>query len=633
MARISQADMLRDARRRVDAARRWRSDDEGLDAKWRRLIDRYDGKHFPPGRNGEDRIAVNLSFSTINVLGPSVAVNNPKITVTPRKPEDEDRATILEVVINYWWKHHKMQPALRLATQDALICGIGWLKVGWKYREQEVEMSEEEAIEEIAARMQELDEFASRNPALAGGLPTDEEIAAEIGTMKVETLEDRPFLERISVFDMFVDPLSTSLDDAMWVAQRIVKPLDEVKADRRYESSVRSALQADAYDRTLHHRKQNRRIEDESEMVTLWEFYDLRKGTVCVFAESGDGFLVKPRPMPLPFGHPFIHIRNYEVPDKFYPKGDLEEIESLQDELNKTRSEMMNHRKRYKRKYFYRESAFGQAGIAALKSDDDNVMVPVLDDNQPFQDIFQPMPQTSLSPELYNYSQQIEADIDIVSGISEYARGSAPEIRRTATEAAILQDAQNARAADKLAKIEGAITDVARKLVQIAQQFLTGEHVAMIYGSDGLPLWVPYTRDDIVGEFDFEVEGGSTQPQNDTQRRQNAISMLQALAPLVGTVIDPRELARHLLQFGFNVRNPEKFLMQQDPMAGMPPQDPNAQQQPQQMPQDPMAALMQQMSADPAMGMGAQAVPQPMGIVDELSGQMGVDAAMAAFGR
>lgn len=626
-ARATTAERLKETRRRVDAARRWRADDEKLDDKWRRLVDRYDGKHFPPGQNGEDRIAVNLSFSTVNVLGPAVAVNNPKITVTPRKPEDEDRSAILEVVLNYWWKHHDMQRPLRLATQDLIICGIGWLKVGWRYKEREVDMAEDEILEAIAARMQELDGFAAANPELAGGLPTDEDIVAEIGTTKTETLEDRPFLERVSPFDVFVDPQATALDHAAWVAQRVVKSLTEVKSDKRYDSKVRSQLQSDTYDRTLHRNDQRRRrIEDDAEMVTLWEFYDLKAGTVCVFAESGDGFLVKPRPMPLPFGHPFIEMRGYEVPDRFYPKGDLEELEPLQDELNRTRSEMMNHRKRYKRKYFYRESAFGAAGIAALRSDVDNQMVPVIDDNQPFSDIFAPMPQTSISPELYNYSQQIEADIDTVSGVSEYARGTTPEIRRTATEAAILQDASNARAADKLAKIEAAISEVARKLTQIAQQYLTGEHIAMIYGRDGLPLWVPYTREDIVGEYDFEVEGGSTQPQNDTLRRQNAISMLNALAPLLGVVIDPRELSRYLLQNAFNIRNPDKFLVPQQGGMPMGPQlaDPMA---------DPMVA-QEQMPADmpPAdMFGGTDAVPPEL--AQQLAGQVGLNTSLMSFGQ
>ena len=38
---------------------------------------------------------------------------------------------------------------------------------------------------------------------------------------------------------------------------------------------------------------------------------------------------------------------------------------------------MLNHRKRYARKYLYMEDAFDEVGIDALESDDDNTMVPV----------------------------------------------------------------------------------------------------------------------------------------------------------------------------------------------------------------------------------------------------------------
>ena len=58
----------------------------------------------------------------------------------------------------------------------------------------------------------------------------------------------------------------------------------------------------------------------------------------------------------------------------------------------------------------------------------------------------------------------------------------------------------------------------------------------------GGSLWVPYTREDILGEYDFSVEAGSTQPMNDTIRKQQAVSLLNAIAPLVGTVIDPTAL-------------------------------------------------------------------------------------------
>jgi len=305
----------------------------------------------------------------------------------------------------------------------------------------------------------------------------------------------------------------------------------------------------------------------DDDRITLYEYYDIESNTVSVCAENGDEFLLDPIPMPYAYGQPFIMLRNYDIPDRFYPLGDLESIESLQLELDKTRSQLMNDRKRYARKYLYHERSFGPEGREALESDDDGRLVPVVDENKPLSEVVVPMPQSPLSPEIYAYSNIIEQDINTVSGVNEYARGQMPEIRRTATEASIIADAANARAADKLAIVELAIGRIARRVLQLMQQYMTGEQIARIAGPDGQDQFVSYVREDIIGEFDFTVEGGSTQPINDTIRKQQAVSLLNAIAPLVGTVIDPQALALHVLRDGFDIKNPEKFLVQQQPMA------------------------------------------------------------------
>ena len=269
-------------------------------------------------------------------------------------------------------------------------------------------------------------------------------------------------------------------------------------------------------------------------------------------------------------------IRNYDIPDYFYPMGDLEAIEPLQRELNATRTQMMNHRKRYSRKYLFKESAFDADGRSALESDYDNVLVPVASDEN-LQNVVAPFPAVLTPPEFYRQSDIIEGDIQTVSGVSEYQRGGVPEIRRTATEAAIVQDAANARAADKLATIEGAIAEVAYRLVALAEQFMTGEQVARIVGKDGEPLWVTFDSDYIAGEFDFEVEAGSTAPVNESFRRQMALQMVDAMSPFAGAgLINMPALAAHVLQFGFGIKNPDQFIQQAPPpppqMGGMPPE-------------------------------------------------------------
>lgn len=617
MARISRADRLGQNRQKLQSARRWRSD-QGYDQTWRRMIDLYRGKHWPSSTVGRtDLIAVNLSFSTINVIAPSVAVNHPKVVVRANKPENEDRAAYVEAVVNYLWRHHDFRSPFRRAVKDFLIVGHGWVKVGWKFKETETDLNEQQLNDMAERQMMEADAFAMESPELAGDLPSDEDIIAALPRTEMSVVEDQPFVERVSPFDMFVDPEATCLDDASWVAQRIIRSCKDVHDDKRYRPSARKSVGADSssamYSDGPPQRQEADEYRGEEELCTIWEWYDLASNTMAVFAENGDGYLVEP--VAMPYGRaPFVMLRNYDVSDQFYPIGDLEAIAPLQMELDKTRTQLMNDRKRYARKYLYHERSFDQAGREALESEDDGRMIPVVDENRALQDVVVPMPQVPVSPEIYSYSDIITSDINQVSGVSEYSRGSLPETRRTATEASIIADAQNARAADKLAIIEIGISNVARRVVQLMQQFMTGEAMARMTKPDGENLWIPYSREDITGEYDFTVEAGSTQPFNDTMRRQQAISLLNAVAPLIGQVIDPTAIARYVLQAGFNITDPEKFLME-------PPPAPDASGTEQGMPSmDPAAAegLEPQAGANQAMG------GVPPGLLAQLQNQMGV---------
>jgi hypothetical protein len=598
----------------------------GYDSLWRRMTDLYRGRHWPRGASSnEDMITVNLAFSTINVIAPSVSVNHPKIVVIPNSQENEDRSAFVEAVVNHLWRHHDFRKPFRRAVKDFLIFGHSWVKVGWKFLEQERTLGEGERDEMLEEALMEADAFAAEDPILAGGLPTDEEMAANIPQTTMMVVEDQPFVERISPFDIFVDPEATCLEDAKWIAQRIVRPLEEAQADKRYKASVRKNLSADSLLYPMYavtSRQQQEEYLDTEERCVVYEYYDILENTLSVLPQSGDQFLIDPISMPYAYGQPFVMMRNYDVPDFFYPMGDLEALESLQLELDKTRSQMMNARKRYARKYLYHERSFGPEGREALESDQDGRLVPVVDENKPLIETVVPMPQTPLSPEIYNMSEIVEGDINTVSGVSEYARGQMPEIRRTATEASIIADAGNARAADKLATVELAIAQIGRRVIQLMQQFMTGEQMAQVADKGG-SLFVPYGRDDIVGEYDFSVEAGSTQPMNDTIRKQQAVSLLNAMAPLVGTVIDPAALAKHVLMNGFGIKDPDKFMMQQQPQqvpgeggpeGAAPGAGPGADQMPPGMP----------MGGQPE-GAFSPTGGVPPELLAQIQGQMGVD--------
>lgn len=555
MARPSNSDLLARYRKKLTASRRWRKE-ESYDETWKRLVDLYKGKHYEYFTD-EDRILVNMIFSTVNVIAPSISVNYPKITVAAVEPEKAPNAVIAEAVVNYWWRHKDIKFQFRRAVKDLLIIGHAWVKVGYRYVEED-RIGNDEDI-------------------------NDPSMPENVTTTNNNVLEDAPFVERLSPFDVFVDPDGTTMEDIKWIAHRTRRPIRDVRTDKRYNRTAREDVQAVSYSRYSVDEPAHRKINDKDEgYADIFEFYDLRNNTVSIFAEGGESFLIKPQQMPYAFGHPFVMLRNYDVPDQFYPIGDVEAIEPLQRELNATRSQMMNHRKKYARKYLFREASIDANGRQAMESDEDNIMVPVIGD-APLADVVQPFPALMNPPEFYNQSAMIEQDINTISGVAEFMRGSVSEIRRTATEVGLLQDAANARTADKLATVEAAIAAIGRKLLALSQQFLTGIQVARIIGRDGEPVWVRYDRDYIAGEFDFEVVGGSTMPNNESARRASAAELVAAMMPFASAgIVDMQKLGAYVLQNGFNVKNPEAFFIQQPsvepeqeqqapPMGGMPP--------------------------------------------------------------
>jgi hypothetical protein len=306
---------------------------------------------------------------------------------------------------------------------------------------------------------------------------------------------------------------------------------------------------------------------------------------------SSVGFLIKPKPMPYAMGQPFLMMRNYEVADNFYPLGDVCQIESLQLELNQTRSQMMNHRKRFSRKWIYDKDAFDRDGEEALTSDIDNTMIPVMNMNGSLNDVIIPMPAVITPSEFYDQSSLITNDIDRVSGVSDYQRGAGQTaIKRTATEAAMIQDAANARAQDRLAKIETVLSQLGERVIALMQQYLTGEQVARVVTMPGR-AWVNYDKDFIQGEFDYDVQAGSTEPQNETFRRQSALQLVDSSMPFLQMgVANPVTLYMQVLQKGFGVKDAASFIMPDaaaKAMSGQSPDQGGDQQQQQQGPPQP----------------------------------------------
>jgi hypothetical protein len=117
------------------------------------------------------------------------------------------------------------------------------------------------------------------------------------------------------------------------------------------------------------------------------------------------------------------------------------------------------------------------------------------------------------------------------------------------------------------------------------------------------PVWLKFDRDYIQGEFDFLVEGGSTQPVNESFRRQMAMQVVDAMAPFAGAgILDMPKLATYVLQYGFGIRGAASFVTPVPMMPAPPPQPEGPPMPPEGMPPEGM----------PPAGMPPQGPPMQM---------------------
>ena len=534
----------KDKKQKLDRIRQRVQDSQSLrktgewDRRWSQFIQVYSNKYpYPELEEYEDVVVPNMVFSTVNVIVPSIAINVPKIDVTANRSQDEETAGVVNSVVNHQWKIYDVQEQVRQAVKDFVVIGHGWVKVVWETEEREVKLSQEEFTALAADVLAKKSSALASSPDMGDAFPDDETLIDSLPTKQMKTVKDQPLVRRVSPFDVFVDPDALVLEDARWIAQRSFVPIEVARKNEDWNSEVRSRI------KKVKKSKQRSEVDvsdeseksDESDFAEIYEYYDLVAGTMCVFADGTEGYLLDPEDSPFPEGHPFVFLPNYEVPERFFPIGDVETIYPLQLELAMTRTAQLNDRKRGRRITLFREAALDSDGVNSLRAGEDNVMINVTNTSMNFDEVFKQVSSMGLQPEWYRADQQAMSDIDLVSGVSEYQRGGQTDIRRTATEVGVMQDASNARSADKLAKVEKAMADIAERMIKLSQEFMDTESVARVVDDFQAVAWVPYSRDLLQGDFTFHVEAGSTQPQNESFKRQQALQMMDVLGGFMGT--------------------------------------------------------------------------------------------------
>lgn len=487
---------------------------------WRQSLAQYENKTGWDRREDEtmDILNINISFSTINTIVPYVADENAEFIIRPASRDAlPENAAILSAYINNLWRSPEMEGRVETANAvwDSLVLGDGFAQIEWRIKEEP--------------------QYDASGDLLPG--------------RGIEKCEYN--VARVNPWDVWIDPYSDGIHNARWVCRRIMVPLKELKNDDRY------TMTADLGGSDIGSMNDGFDPEDQERLdyfagaggwVAIYEFYDTVENWMIAFPmDSGS-----------PFRYiegircPIVHLGNYRIPNSPYHFGDLEMIASLQDELNKTRSQMITHRRRNIAKWIYRRDFLDDDGINAMKSSIINDAIPV-DGNEPFERLIQQVTATPLTADVYNIDGIIRNDINEITGVNEYLRGSPQDISRTATEASIIEGATNVRTRHKLIQVELFARRIGQMLLDIMtdtlpltdfeemSMYITGRQAQSLnrqLGNEDIntDVIVTPTPETFQGSYVVDVEAGSTElrsPERLEQRYKEMFTILTNAAPLL----------------------------------------------------------------------------------------------------
>jgi len=624
---------VRDANRRMEPVHQhWRV----LEALYRtgaqRELTAADvGRIIPYPVPGTFLRTVNMILPHLTMLINSVVARDPKLLVTPLGGDVnmvERAAKIAQGVLEYFWRRTDATEVIRDMTQDMVVLGNGFGKVGWAYSEQTQDYTDDDRAAFAAAAVEVIRETEGPMDAM-----DIDDIVNSVSLTDSLVVQDEPFVEYVSPYDIFVPANSRRMNQVRWVAQRLRLPIEELKQNAQFDPEALDELTVDtsfAEPYTMErYEEREENLPPVFNHATVYEFYDMRSRTLTVFQ------LECKKPLfqgPIPYAHrypPFVHLRNFnDGGDSFWSFGDVENVAGLQLMVNEIMISELDDLQRVGNKYFINRQAMTPEVARALESNEPDLIIPIdLPTNLTMQDVLQPVQRLATPSDNYVMEGKLQEYMQRVLGVTDLQLGAmATASRVPATAAAAVEGASTVRALDKTVNVESACRQVGLLILGLCQQYLDTGKAIRIAGPDA-PMWLEVTAEDIDGEFSITTEGGSTQALNPLTRARQGMEMLQGVVPaLVQLGYDPENALRTSLRYmGLD---PDHLLIRPEPQMPMggPQMPPEAGMGPQGGVPPELAELLGQggvgapAPSPEAMMNPSMGGPEMMGVLDDLGG-------------
>lgn len=289
--------------------------------------------------------------------------------------------------------------------------------------------------------------------------------------------------------------------------------------------------------------------------ICVWEIYDKTNHEVLLMTDTKH-YVIGRRawPVNLRFGcrdlFPVTLLIQHPVPGRFYPKAEVDLIAPQLREMNVTERLISEDSRTKFRKWITLQGILTEDQKAKITDTSvSNALMYV--DAAKLQDVLGiqggsldpasidlrnlvvPIEDIAPKKDLFARFEMLEKEIQHIVGYGPSVRGGLPSTR-SAREAMMINQEKERKLDKRRDHIGDFYRQLAMKHVRFLQKYMSTERYAKVLPKAGqLAEWVRYGRDDISGDFEFEVLAGTSAPKSTEVKKASELQLFQAISPIL----------------------------------------------------------------------------------------------------
>lgn len=467
--------------------------------RWQYYIDAYFGDYFKNDSlpDYKSNLVSNYIFSIVETIRPIMLDNDPKFQSIPRHPQGMSFSNDLQSILSYEWDREGMNTKLYRELITKLVLGTVVWFVPWNKEDKNV-----------------------------NAIP-------------------------ISPFNIFPDPLATSVEDAEYIIYASYKHVGRLKRlfPHRAKDLIGGAIQ---YSELVHDNDKDSRIDNQVLVLEVYSRdYDsleevdsnvtlkYPRGRVLTICPDLN-LVLSDRHNPYRDGKfPFVLDKDYDVPGKFWGEGEIQQLISPQKYMNELNNAILDNAKMTANMPWIVDNNAGipkgsitsRPGLVIRKN--------------PGTDVKREQPP-SMPGYVINALETYKEDIQQISGIFDTLKGQNATGVYTAQGILALQEAGQARIRLKVKVMEEALGKLGQLWYSRIQQFWRDERFIQIARHDGEYDLKKVRLEGLKNDYDIKILAGSTMPVNRGAMLDLMIRLAQTQMPDGTTLVDREAVVEYL---------------------------------------------------------------------------------------